>query len=73
MTWSNGSLDWEMSTKKNDPNKVIANVMNQLHGGSNILMHELPWTVTALDSLLTQLEEKGYTFVDPRAIELIAR
>jgi len=32
------------------------------------LMHELPWTVEALDELLTQLEQKGYGFVDPRTI-----
>ncbi|MBD0380625.1 polysaccharide deacetylase family protein [Paenibacillus sedimenti] len=70
MNWSNGSLDWEMTNSKNDPNKVLENVMKQLHGGSNILMHELPWTVTILDTLLTQLEEKGYSFVDPNAIEL---
>jgi peptidoglycan/xylan/chitin deacetylase (PgdA/CDA1 family) len=73
MTWSNGSLDWEMTVKKNDPNKIIENVLSQLHFGSTILMHELPWTVNALDSLLTQLEEKGYSFVDPRSIELVAR
>lgn len=73
MTWSNGSLDWDMTNKNNDSNKVIANVMQQLHNGSNILMHELPWTVSALDTLLTQLEEKGYTFVDPNAIELEMR
>jgi peptidoglycan/xylan/chitin deacetylase (PgdA/CDA1 family) len=73
MTWSNGSLDWEMTNQKNDPNKVIENVMKQLHGGSNILMHELPWTVKILDTLLTQLEEKGYSFVDPNAIELEMR
>ncbi|NEW06113.1 polysaccharide deacetylase family protein [Paenibacillus sp. SYP-B3998] len=73
MTWSNGSLDWEMTNKKNDPNKVLENVMKQLHGGSNILMHELPWTVSILDTLLTQLEEKGYSFVDPNAIELEMR
>lgn len=73
MTWSNGSLDWEMTNKKNDSNKVIENVMQQLHNGSNILMHELPWTVSALDSLLSKLEEKGYTFVDPNAIELEMR
>ncbi|MEC0226985.1 polysaccharide deacetylase family protein [Paenibacillus alba] len=73
MTWSNGSLDWEMTNKKNDSGKVIENVMKQLHNGSNILMHELPWTVKALDTLLTQLEEKGYSFVDPNAIELEMR
>lgn len=70
MTWSNGSLDWDMTNKNNESGKVIENVMKQLHGGSNILMHELPWTVKALDALLTGLEEKGYSFVDPNAIEL---
>ncbi|WP_159882952.1 polysaccharide deacetylase family protein [Paenibacillus puerhi] len=70
MTWSNGSKDWEMSTKNHSSDQVAANVMEQLHAGSNILMHELPWTVEALDKLLTQLEEKGYGFVDPDAIEL---
>ncbi|QOS79926.1 polysaccharide deacetylase family protein [Paenibacillus sp. JNUCC31] len=72
MTWSNGSLDWDKSTK-NKPDKVIQNVLDQLNPGSNILMHELPWTVDALDELLTKLEKKGYTFVDPRSIELEAR
>ncbi|SEL36521.1 polysaccharide deacetylase family protein [Paenibacillus sp. OK003] len=72
MTWSNGSLDWDKSTK-NKPEKVIQNVMDQLNPGSNILMHELPWTVEALDELLTKLEQKGYIFVDPRSIELEAR
>ncbi|WP_036699650.1 MULTISPECIES: polysaccharide deacetylase family protein [Paenibacillus] len=67
MTWSNGSLDWD-SKNKNKPEAVIANVLEQLHAGSNILMHELPWTVLALDELLTQLKQKGYGFVDPRTI-----
>lgn len=72
MTWSNGSLDWE-SKSKNNPEAVINNVMDQLHPGSNILMHELPWTVEALDKLLTKLEKKGYQFVDPQNIELKMR
>ncbi|WP_059054514.1 polysaccharide deacetylase family protein [Paenibacillus senegalimassiliensis] len=67
MTWSNGSLDWD-SKNKNKPDAVIANVLEQLHDGSNILMHELPWTVDALDELLTKLEQKGYEFVDPRSV-----
>lgn len=69
MTWSNGSLDWD--TKSQDKtNEVINNVLKQLHPGSNILMHELPWTTELLDQLLTKLEEKGYRFVDPESIEL---
>ncbi|WP_438445574.1 polysaccharide deacetylase family protein [Gorillibacterium sp. sgz5001074] len=70
MTWSNGSLDWDTKTS-DKPKEVIENVMKQLHPGSNILMHELAWTSEALDSLLTQLEGKGYGFVDPATIELV--
>lgn len=71
MTWSNGSLDWDMNklAMEKRPQAVIDNVMEQLHKGSNILMHELPWTAEALDELLTQLEQKGYSFVDPNAID----
>ncbi len=72
MTWSNGSLDWDAKSK-NNPDAIIKNVMDQLHPGSNILMHELPWTVEALDTLLTKLKNKGYSFVDPRNIELKMR
>lgn len=72
MNWSNGSLDWDMGkvAMEDRPAALIQNVMNQLHSGSNILMHELSWTVAALDDLLSQLKEKGYSFVDPRAIEV---
>ncbi len=66
MNWSVGSLDW---VNQKDPDAVITNVMDQLHSGSIILMHELPWTVEALDRLLTKLEAKGYTFVDPNVID----
>lgn len=70
MTWSVGSLDWEMKEKESGKTeKLITNVTSQLHSGSNILMHELPWTVEALEALLTTLEGKGYSFVDPRSIE----
>lgn len=71
MTWSNGSLDWDASTK-DKPDAVIANVLDQLHPGANILMHELPWTAAALDDLLTKLEEKGYGFIDPVRIDVPA-
>ncbi|MUG64974.1 MULTISPECIES: polysaccharide deacetylase family protein [Paenibacillus] len=72
MTWSNGSLDWE-SKYKNKPEAIIQNVLDQLHPGSNILMHELPWTADALDGLLTELEQQGYHFVHPESIELTIR
>ncbi|QJC54305.1 polysaccharide deacetylase family protein [Paenibacillus albicereus] len=70
MTWSNGSLDWDLKATKKDPQLVIEQVLSQLHPGANILMHELQWTADGLDSLLTKLEEKGYGFIDPSTIEL---
>ena len=70
MTWSNGSLDWDLKATKKDPKLVIKNVLDQLHPGANILMHELPWTTEALDELLTKLEQKGYGFIDPALIDL---
>ncbi|PLT45617.1 Peptidoglycan N-acetylglucosamine deacetylase [Paenibacillus pasadenensis] len=69
MTWSNGSLDWDLKATKKDPQLVIEQVLSQLHPGANILMHELQWTADGLDSLLTKLEEKGYGFIDPATIE----
>jgi len=68
MTWSNGSLDWESGQQTSEA--VIANVFKQLRPGSNILMHELQWTVEAMDELLTKLEEEGYSFVDPHKIQI---
>ncbi|GFR36859.1 hypothetical protein PRECH8_01550 [Insulibacter thermoxylanivorax] len=68
MTWSNGSLDWDRNHQT--PESVVQNVLDQLRPGSNILMHELPWTVEALDELLTRLTEEGYGFVDPFEIQI---
>ena len=70
MTWSNGSLDWD--SRSQTPEAVIANVMDQLRPGSNILMHELPWTAGALDELLTRLKDEGYSFVNPHSIRIEA-
>ncbi|MDF2658701.1 MAG: polysaccharide deacetylase [Paenibacillus sp.] len=67
MTWSNGSEDWLSTNQK--PEGVIKRVLEQLHPGSNILMHELPWTADALGDLLTELEKRGYSFVDPAQID----
>lgn len=70
MTWSNGSLDWD-SSAKNKPEVVIKNVMEQLHPGANILMHELKWTAQGLDELLTLIEGEGYTFIRPETIQIM--
>jgi peptidoglycan/xylan/chitin deacetylase (PgdA/CDA1 family) len=68
MTWSNGSEDWVKQYQT--PEGVIKRVMEQLHPGSNILMHELPWTAEGLDELLTRISAAGYSFLDPNAIDI---
>lgn len=68
MTWSTSPEDW---LKQNQtPEMVITNTLERVHPGANLLMHELPWTVEALDTLLTELKDLGYTFVNPDTIEI---
>lgn len=66
MDWSGAAMDWNKSTIEKDI--FINNVMNTVHSGSIILIHEHPWSVANLDGLLTALEEKGYNYVDPSNI-----
>jgi len=66
MDWSSTAKDWEASAK--DEKVFIDNVVNNLHSGSIILIHEHFWSVLHLDALLTTLESKGYSYVDPKNI-----
>ncbi len=66
MDWSDAALDWEKSTKEKDI--FVSNVTKRLAPGSIILIHEHPWSLANLDSLLTILEKDGYTYVDPNNI-----
>jgi peptidoglycan/xylan/chitin deacetylase (PgdA/CDA1 family) len=68
MTWSAAAEEWV--AKYQNADAIVEHVMEQLRPGSNILLHELSWTVEALDTLLTRIEAEGYSFVDPNAIEL---
>ncbi len=63
MDWSGSALDWDKSSREKDI--FVSNVINTLHSGSIILIHEHPWSVSSLDTLLTTMEEKGYTYVNP--------
>lgn len=66
MNWSGSTLDWEKSAR--DPKVLINNVMKNLHDGEIILMHEHTWNVESLDQLITEIKNKGYTFLDPKYI-----
>ena len=66
MNWSGAAKDWEKNTK--DEKIFMKNIMTDLHPGEILLLHEHAWTSHYLDHLLTTLEEKGYTFIDPTLI-----
>ncbi len=66
MNWSGAAKDWEKSTR--DKKVFLKNVMADLHPGEILLIHEHEWTSKYLDELLTTLEAKGYTFLDPNQI-----
>ncbi|MED1563581.1 hypothetical protein AJ85_12095 [Alkalihalobacillus alcalophilus ATCC 27647 = CGMCC 1.3604] len=58
--WSVDSLDWK-SRDKDEINKVI---LNNVHDGAIILMHDIHQaTADALPQLMKELEEQGYEFV----------
>ncbi|GAA0293917.1 peptidoglycan/xylan/chitin deacetylase (PgdA/CDA1 family) [Gracilibacillus halotolerans] len=41
-----------------------------LQPGANLLMHDREWTFEALEDIVKGLRDKGYTFVNPEAIEI---
>ncbi|MDN7242340.1 polysaccharide deacetylase family protein [Planococcus sp. N028] len=57
--WKIASMDWEL---KNDPERLIANVTENLENGAVILLHELPQTLEALPGLIAAIKERGYGF-----------
>ncbi|RKD25677.1 hypothetical protein BEP19_01675 [Ammoniphilus oxalaticus] len=65
MNWSVGSLDWELK----EAEQVVEQVVSTIHPGANILMHDLPIQVEALDTILAQLREMGYRFMLPTELE----
>ncbi len=66
MNWSGSVKDWEAKSKNKDV--FMNNVMKDLHPGEIILIHEHKETDMYLDELLTKIEEKGYTILDPKNI-----
>lgn len=65
INWSNGSRDWEdVVDGRKDPNRVVQDVMDQLHRGSVILFHDtMLHTVDALPEVIKQIRAEGYEFV----------
>lgn len=66
LNWSNGSLDWEGvdGNGYKDPQRVVADVMSQLHPGAVVLFHDtLRQTAEALPDLISKIRAEGYEFV----------
>ncbi|MGI2328246.1 polysaccharide deacetylase family protein [Planococcus sp. YIM B11945] len=57
--WKVASMDWEL---ENDPDQLIATVVDHLEDGAVILLHELRQTLEALPQLIAAIKEKGYGF-----------
>lgn len=68
-TWSLGAEDWVKKYQTKDA--LIKHVIEQLHPGANILMHEFPWTDEAMPEIIKQIKAKGYTIVDPKYLEYL--
>ena len=56
--WTADTIDW----KGDSADVLVSRVMKKLEPGTLVLMHPKPETVIALESLITQLKEKGYQF-----------
>lgn len=66
MDWSGAAKDWEKATENKEV--FVDNVMKDIRNGSIILVHEHPWSIANMDALLTAIESKGYTYIDPKDI-----
>lgn len=63
--WSVASWDWKHSE---DPDQIIENVVDHIEAGHTVLLHELPHTVTILDSLIREIRKKKLTFSSPHTV-----
>lgn len=66
MKWTGSALDWTPTSVTKEV--FMNNVMKDLHPGEIILLHEHPKSAEYLDELLTMIESKGLTFLDPKNI-----
>lgn len=57
--WRIASMDWEL---KDEPDRIVSNVVDHLEDGAIILLHELSQTVKVLPQLIAAIKEQGYEF-----------
>ncbi|SDB87264.1 Peptidoglycan/xylan/chitin deacetylase, PgdA/CDA1 family [Pelagirhabdus alkalitolerans] len=67
MNWTYG-YDWnEDYTNKEALEEIM---VEEVHPGANLLMHDREWTSEALPGIIEGIKEKGYDFVDPSTIKV---
>jgi peptidoglycan/xylan/chitin deacetylase (PgdA/CDA1 family) len=69
MTWSLGGEDWVKKYQSKDA--LTQHIVEQLHPGANILIHEFPWTRDALPDIIDGIRAAGYTIIDPKEIQTL--
>ncbi len=69
MTWSLGGEDWVKKYQSKDA--LAQHIIEQLHPGANILIHEFPWTRDALPDIIDGIRAAGYTIIDPKEIQTL--
>lgn len=67
MNWSYG-YDWEPDYMNGPALEEIMVHSEYLNSGSNLLMHDRPWTAQAIGGIIDGLRAKGYGIVDPTII-----
>lgn len=68
MNWTYGYDYFKEYMEKEALEDIMVNT-NLLIPGANLLMHDRKWTYEALPKIISGLEEKGYSFVDPKLIK----
>ncbi|MET3506353.1 polysaccharide deacetylase family protein [Halalkalibacter oceani] len=58
--WEISSYDWQL---KEQPEKIIDNVVSHIKDGSIILLHELPQTAAVLPDIIDEVRKKGFDFI----------
>jgi probable sporulation protein (polysaccharide deacetylase family) len=56
--WSVDTIDWQ----RPEPQVLINRVMSKVHNGALILMHPTSPTAESLETLITSIKQKGYSF-----------
>lgn len=70
MNWSYGYDFMKDYMSKGALTNIMFNT-ELLHNGANLLMHDRKWTNEALKDIVTGLENKGYTVIDPHLIKTL--